>query len=50
MKTKLKAYLTDDQITRLEAMQMAQRGGMGMGGGRRGGNTPPPPPAPPMQQ
>jgi hypothetical protein len=44
MKTKLKAFLTDDQITKLEAMQM--RGG-GMGGRRGGGN--PPPSAPPMQ-
>lgn len=40
MKTKLKAFLTDDQILKLDAMEMAQRQRMGggMGGGRRGGN------------
>ena len=36
MKTKLKAFLTDDQIMKLDAMEMAQR--QRMGGGRRGGN------------
>lgn len=48
MKTKLKTFLTDDQITKLEAMQM--RGGGGMGSGRRGGNGGNPPQQQPMQQ
>lgn len=41
MKTKLKTFLTDDQIKKYETMQMR-------GSGRRGGNGGNPPP-PPMQ-
>ncbi len=46
MKTKLKAFLSDDQISKLEAMQMRMGGGMG---GRRGGGGGNPPPTPTQQ-